>query len=864
MDEALRKLAQSVHAIHHLRGMAQTPILDKMSINPMEIAKAVKPLHRADGGRDDMPRVGIGHNMPPEPIETSMPIGELHPHLISQRLPTAVKTEEDPIKRHLLVNLEAAKQHRPSFSHNVNLMKTYNQLPHDQMHGDDDELAERFINHYKDNLLAIHDAMEPGFRERTRHWYVGANKFANDLADRHSVQPSVAAASLAATSPQKDWFQNASIGERIMDIHHYHQDTPYTRDMEMTANRIFGQGKFSTMLDRMRGKTYGELTDPKQKAAWIRLFDETYNDPSYRSISPTGELGDFVKTGKGQNARMAWGSLSEIAKGVRAILAGGNREANSDLMGERHKIRNFYNNILDPHSPTHDVTVDTHAVAGAHLMPYGANGTPVAHNFKNSPEAGFQAAKGSNSTGIQGTYPFYTEAVRRASHERGVEPREMQSITWEGARALFPDTFKTPKNIAIVDGIWKSHQRGEISADQARKQILDFAGAQNGVIHDPSQGAGLEGMGGFHEGKPHSTYQRKLLETNVHGQPTGMVGGVGGGATPQFTGLDPQDIQGFSRHRQLANAAQAAWGSSVLPSSFRRVSGKDRGLDVAPSFDAPITAIHTPTDDAKAHFDNAGISAPPMLQLGRGSKSAKAFHQAIIAAQNSHPNGSSVAAKSPEEYKNTNMFMTPDGGAGFALDGDDIVSVFNHAQSPHRHISNAMMQLAIQQGGRRLDAYDTALPHIYSRNKMTVSARTPWNEEYKPDGWNHADYAQFNNGRPDVVTMAFNPKQSSLYDGKQGKTVSTYDEALALQQKDVLKANKQIANMSSEKKFATGGYVRRAYKKGGKVEGSVWNDLDANPRGPINSSIVQHALAKIGASLPATIDHTGSVTGRRQ
>jgi len=207
--------------------------------------------------------------------------------------------------------------------------------------------------------------------------------------------------------------------------------------------------------------------------------------------------------------------------------------------------------------------------------------------------------------------------------------------------------------------------------------------------------------------------------------------------------------------------------------------------------------------------------------------------------------------------------MTPDGGAGFALDGDDIVSVFNHAQSPHRHISNAMMQLAIQQGGRRLDAYDTALPHIYSRNKMTVSARTPWNEEYKPDGWNHADYAQFNNGRPDVVTMAFNPKQSSLYDGKQGKTVSTYDEALALQQKDVLKANKQIANMSSEKKFATGGYVRRAYKKGGKVEGSVWNDLDANPRGPINSSIVQHALAKIGASLPATIDHTGSVTGRR-
>jgi hypothetical protein len=32
-------------------------------------------------------------------------------------------------------------------------------------------------------------------------------------------------------------------------------------------------------------------------------------------------------------------------------------------MGERHKVRNFYNNIYDPNSPYGDVTIDTHAVA---------------------------------------------------------------------------------------------------------------------------------------------------------------------------------------------------------------------------------------------------------------------------------------------------------------------------------------------------------------------------------------------------------------------------------------------------------------------------------------------------------------------
>ena len=802
----------------------------------------IERLHRKDGGSDDETPPPMGHNMPPESMETSMSNEGLHPHLISQRLPTAVKSTEDPTGRHLLVNLQTAKEHQPSFSHNINLMKTYNQLHPDQMQGSDDDVAEQFINHYKDNLLAIHDAMEPGFRERTRHWYVGANKFANKLADRHGVQPSVSSAALAATSPQKDWFQNASIGERILDIHHNQHDTPYTKDMEMTANRIFGKGKFDKMLEGMRGKTYGDLKDPKQKAAFIRLFDETYHDPSYRSISPTGELGDFVKTAKGDNARMAWGSLSEISKGVKTILAGGSREANSDLMGERHKIRNFYNNILDPHSPTEDVTVDTHAVAGAHLMPYGANGTPVAHNFKNSPEAGFQAAKGSNFTGVQGTYPFYTEAVRRAAQERGVEPREMQSITWEGARALFPDTFKTPKNIAIVDGIWKSYQRGEISADDARKQILDFAGAKNGVIHDPSQGTGLEGMGGFHEREPHSSYQRKLPQADVYGEPAGMVGGVGGGASPEFTGLDPQDIRRFSRHRQLAQASQSAAGNEAVPQSYARRTGKIGALDLG--FDAPVKAIHDPTDDAKAHFDSADMSAPSMFELQPHEKSAKAFHQAITAAKLSSPTGSSVHAYDPKEYRKMRLFMAPDGGAGFALKGDDIVSVFNHADSPHKNVSNAMLQLATQQGGRRLDAFDTVLPHIYSRNGFRVMSRMPWNEDYKPEGWNHADYAGFKNGRPDVVFMAYDPKRENLYDGLEGEMTNDYDKAVKLQNKGVIKFNNQIAKMTPKK--AAGGSIDRKYVSS------------------INSPIVEHALGKISAPLPALDPHLmAAIAGRR-
>ena len=61
--------------------------------------------------------------------------------------------------------------------------------------------------------------------------------------------------------------------------------------------------------------------------------------------------------------------------------------------------------------------------------------------------------------------------------------------------------------------------------------------------------------------------------------------------------------------------------------------------------------------------------------------------------------------------------------------------------------------------------------------------------------------------------------------------------------------------------FKSGG--RTAYKKGGKVEGSIWHNKDVEYGAPTNSAIVQHVLAKIDAPLPAAILHQGSVTGRR-
>ena len=80
-------------------------------------------------------------------------------------------------------------------------------------------------------------------------------------------------------------------------------------------------------------------------------------------------------------------------------------------------------------------------------------------------------------------------------------------------------------------------------------------------------------------------------------------------------------------------------------------------------------------------------------------------------------------------------FLTPDGKAGFALNGDDIVSVFRHPDGP-KGVVPAMLDLATSQGGRRLDAFDTTLPFLYGKSGFRAVSRTPFNPEYQPEGWN--------------------------------------------------------------------------------------------------------------------------------
>lgn len=125
--------------------------------------------------------------------------------------------------------------------------------------------------------------------------------------------------------------------------------------------------------------------------------------------------------------------------------------------------------------------------------------------------------------------------------------------------------------------------------------------------------------------------------------------------------------------------------------------------------------------------------------------------------------GEQVYLYSPEEYANMRTFLSEDGKTGFALKNDgDIVSVFNGGNS--KGAADNIMQAATAAGGTKLDAYDTFLPEIYSRNGFRVNSRDTWNENYKPDKWNKGYMRRFNQGEPDVVYMQYDPNYYGSYE----------------------------------------------------------------------------------------------------
>lgn len=186
-------------------------------------------------------------------------------------------------------------------------------------------------------------------------------------------------------------------------------------------------------------------------------------------------------------------------------------------------------------------------------------------------------------------------------------------------------------------------------------------------------------------------------------------------------------------------------------------------------------------DERTQALKDQGIVVAELYELDAKGGAYAAFYNSISKLKENNPYHASVYVYSEGEYGEMRLFLNADGTAGVALKGDEIVSVFVHPNSKDKGSARSLISQAVAQGGKRLDAYDTILPTLYAKEGFVAVARTPWNDEYAPEGWDKKTYAKYNNGAPDVVFMTYDPSAvDSEYDPNDGVVVSNYDDGVAI------------------------------------------------------------------------------------
>jgi chorismate mutase len=463
-------------------GMAEGgPVYDPARIESM-VNELMEPQKLAKGGLPTPPK-GPGKDVPraetPDadyltPAEREFLNRSVRTGMqVSERVPTSPKFTGDPFDPDLTIGVDVIRQSPEQMRKQAETMSQYINYPVTAP-TDPESVFGLLGDQSVDNLLFLYDQMPADVRRLSSRWYEGANRIADEAATKYGIPIEGAAGVYASLSPQMDWFKNVSLGNRVMDIAKNYGDVRFTPEMLRRAEELIampGAGfnpETGAIVDRIKNSTLSELDTPQKKAIWLRLYDEAHNPRGYSIVDPLGNVIGPSMTGKGEEAKVGWGSLNEIAKAL-AIFEDPSMENINRRLGEMHKVRSFYNNIVNPYRGG-SVTSDTHNVAAALMRPLSGSSPEVLHNLG--------AASSSNITGARGTYGLYADAVRRAAAERGItDPRAMQSITWEGIRGLYSPEMKRNKSLQerVADAV-NQYRLGRVTGGEMREQLLDLGG----------------------------------------------------------------------------------------------------------------------------------------------------------------------------------------------------------------------------------------------------------------------------------------------------------------------------------------------------------------------------------------------------
>ena len=257
-------------------------------------------------------------------------------------------------------------------------------------------------------------------------------------------------------------------------------------------------------------------------------------------------------------------------------------------------------------------------------------------------------------------------------------------------------------------------------------------------------------------------------------------------APERATDYDSTDISGQRRRIATYNRLRGArsvqgdgrGNQGGLPRRFRaRPSGNVEVELDGQTFNVVERELLPEVSEALASVDSY---AGKVLELESTPETAKFFSDKILQSKESGRFGAAVYVYPESDYQDMKLYLTDDGTAGLALrNGDEIVSLFSDGTNPNT--TYALGSLAIEDGAKYLDAFDTTLPYIYKNLGFEAVSRIKWDDSQAPDGWDKKTFAMFKRGEPDVVFMRHNPEYFGKYSREDGVVADSYDDAVKIQ-----------------------------------------------------------------------------------
>ena len=336
---------------------------------------------------------------------------------------------------------------------------------------------------FMSNLEAILTVAEskPGFIERTRQWYPGANKLAAKLSNITGHHRDAVSAVLAVLSSSMDWDNNIANAGGILEF--WHADPVMTDEIRREAallvialnkndKGVNKDPKDWVYLDDYPNGTHlvsGFAVDtPKsriERAVYARVWDQLEgakkrDDGVNKArtvkmvINADGDIvPDLDENGLEKKVNRRYQSSFNIAKAL-AILDNPTHETIDIELGDGMKVRSFYNNIAFPLNRQNDATIDTHAGSALVGAPYGST---VKRKEARDPK----------------NPPFISALLDYTATGEGQYVKAMMVQAFRDIAKAHPEYFKSASEAqSVLWEVWRERSERQTGWDKKRKQDI--------------------------------------------------------------------------------------------------------------------------------------------------------------------------------------------------------------------------------------------------------------------------------------------------------------------------------------------------------------------------------------------------------